>query len=226
MYVLVAVHCPSPGPVVLPMVRFGLPKPGGHGYLHNADSDPMHHQYRLSIPQWNPGPARRNLPRLLQRLVITSPTSRTNSSRSTGHFRASGLCLYPRTRGRGCTRGTWTLVTESGKGKGHSHVLAPSTSTILCASTDLLRRLHAHMLQHNVDCIGGDFNFSTVGDVFQDPEFFGSRPILSSQGLVLWRTRIASAQGFLIMPKRPYEWRVDSHDCYKFNNTDLALGPP
>ena len=25
-----------------------------------ADSDVMHHQYRLSVPQWNPGPARRN----------------------------------------------------------------------------------------------------------------------------------------------------------------------
>ena len=37
----------------------------------------------------------------------------------------------------------------------------------------MLRRLHAHMLQHNVDFIGGDFNmsaFSTVGDVFSDPE--------------------------------------------------------
>ena len=31
--------------------------------------------------------------------------------------------------------------------------------------------------------------------------------------------------GFLIMPKRPYEWRGDSHGCYKFNNADLALGP-
>ena len=31
--------------------------------------------------------------------------------------------------------------------------------------------------------------------------------------------------GFLIMPKRPYEWCVDSHDCYKFNNADLALRP-
>ena len=42
------------------------------------------------------------------------------------------------------------------------------------ASTDLLRRLHAHMTQHHVDFIGGDFNmsaFSTVGDVFADPEF-------------------------------------------------------
>ena len=50
---------PKPRPVVLPMVRFGLLKPDGHGYLHNADSDLMHHQYRLSILQWNPGPARR-----------------------------------------------------------------------------------------------------------------------------------------------------------------------
>ena len=27
------------------------------------------------------------------------------------------------------------------------------------------------------------------------------------------------------MPKRPYEWHVESHGCYKFNNADLALGP-
>ena len=36
------------------------------------------------------------------------------------------------------------------------------------ASTDLLRRLHAHMQQHNVDEVSGDFNmsaFSTVGGV-------------------------------------------------------------
>ena len=42
------------------------------------------------------------------------------------------------------------------------------------ASTDLLRRLHAHMAQCDVDFICGDFNvsaFSTVGDVFTDPEF-------------------------------------------------------
>ena len=41
-------------------------------------------------------------------------------------------------------------------------------------STSLLQRLYAHMVQHNVDFIGGDFNmsaFSTVGDVFSDPEF-------------------------------------------------------
>ena len=42
------------------------------------------------------------------------------------------------------------------------------------ASTDLLQFLHAKMLEHNVDFMGGDFNmsaFSTVSDVFSDPEF-------------------------------------------------------
>ena len=27
------------------------------------------------------------------------------------------------------------------------------------------------------------------------------------------------------MPKRPYEWRVDSHGCYKFDNAALGFGP-
>ena len=47
------------------MVRFGLPKPAGHGYLHNVDSDLLHHQYRLSVPQWDPGPARRHLTQII-----------------------------------------------------------------------------------------------------------------------------------------------------------------
>ena len=51
---------PEPRPVVLPVVRFGLPKPAGLGFLHNADSDFMHHQFRLCVLLWNPGPARRN----------------------------------------------------------------------------------------------------------------------------------------------------------------------
>ena len=83
------------------------------------------------------------------------------------------------------------------------------------------------MHQHNVDFIGGDFimsAFSTVGDVFSHPEF--SAPGNS----LLWRLGTLEEEnreciGCLIMPKRPYEWRVDSHGCYKFNNADLALGP-
>ena len=79
------------------------------------------------------------------------------------------------------------------------------------APTDLLRRLHGYMQQHNVDFIGGDFNmsaFSTVGDVFSDPEF--SAPGNS----FLWRLGALEEPnrertGFLIMPKRPYEWNVD-----------------
>ena len=42
------------------MVSFGQTKPAGLVHIHNADSDLMHHQFRLSILQWNPGPARRN----------------------------------------------------------------------------------------------------------------------------------------------------------------------
>ena len=66
------------------------------------------------------------------------------------------------------------------------------------ASTDLLRRLHGCMKQHNVDFIGGDFNmsaFSTVGDVFSDPAF--SAPGNSFQvDLVRWKNSTVSALGF------------------------------
>ena len=95
------------------------------------------------------------------------------------------------------------------------------------ASTELLQRLHGHMRERNVDFIGGDFNmsaFSTVGEVFSDTEF--SAPGNS----FLWRLGALEepnreCAGFLIMPKRPYEWRVDTHGCYKFDNATLGLGP-
>ena len=48
---------------ILPMVKFGQSKPDRLGYIDTVDSDLMHHQYhqyRLSVQQWNPGPARRN----------------------------------------------------------------------------------------------------------------------------------------------------------------------
>ena len=41
------------------MVKFGQSKPDGLGYIDTVDSDLMHHQYCLSVLQWNPGPARR-----------------------------------------------------------------------------------------------------------------------------------------------------------------------
>ena len=95
------------------------------------------------------------------------------------------------------------------------------------ASAELLQFFHAKMREHNVDFIGGDFNmsaFSTVGDVFSDPEFSApGRSCLWGLGALDEQHR--ECTGFLIMPKRPYEWRVDSHGCYKFDNAALGLGP-
>ena len=95
------------------------------------------------------------------------------------------------------------------------------------ASTDLLRRRHGNTQQHNVDFIGGDFNmsaFSTVGDVFSDPEF--SAPGNSFLwGLGALEEPNRERTGFLIMPKRPYDWSVDSHGCNKYDNAVLAFGP-
>ena len=95
------------------------------------------------------------------------------------------------------------------------------------ASTDFLRRLYGNMKQHNVDFTGGDFNmsaFSTVGDVFSDPEF--SEPRNSFLwGLGALEEPNRERTGFLIMPKRPYDWRVDTHGCYTFDNTALGFGP-
>ena len=95
------------------------------------------------------------------------------------------------------------------------------------ASTSLLRRLHAHTVQYNVDFFGGDFNmsaFSTVGEVFIDPEFAAPDNSLlwSLVGFVDARRECT---GFLIMAKRPYGWRDDDHGCYKCDNAELGFGP-
>ena len=83
------------------------------------------------------------------------------------------------------------------------------------------------MKQQNVDLIGCDFNISalsTVGDVFSDPEF--SAPGNSFLwGLGALEEQYRERTGFLIVPKRPYEWRVDSHGCCKFDNAALGFGP-
>ena len=50
----------EPRALVLPMVKFGQSKSSGPSPIATADSDLMHHQYCLSVLQWNPGPARRH----------------------------------------------------------------------------------------------------------------------------------------------------------------------
>ena len=82
------------------------------------------------------------------------------------------------------------------------------------------------MREHNVDFIGGDFNmsaFSTVGDVFTDAEFSApGNSLLWGLGALEEPNR--ERAGFLMMPKRPYEWRVHSNGCFKLDNATLGLG--
>ena len=151
------------------------------------------------------------------------------------------------------SKGTWGMVLLIVRGLLRRPSLSGSPTVTFCsvhihnvvakkrdASTELLQFLHAKMREHNVDFIGGDFNmsaFSTVSDVFSDPEF--SAPghsclwglgALEEQHLAIHfygglRMPNRECAAFLIMPKRPYEWRVDSHGCYKFDNAALGFGP-
>ena len=142
--------------------------------------------------------------------------------------------------GRATSKGTWCMVLLIVRGLLRRPSLSGTPTVTLCsvqihsvvakkrdASTDLLRRLHGYMTQHNVDFIGGDFNmsaFSTVGDVFSDPEF--SAPAKSFRwGLGELEESNRECTGFLIMPKRPYDWRVDPHGCYNSITLHLALDP-
>ena len=51
---------PKPNAVILPMINFGHSKTSGPSPVATVYSDIMHHQFRLSLFQWNLGPARRN----------------------------------------------------------------------------------------------------------------------------------------------------------------------
>ena len=199
---------PEPRPVVLPVVRFGLPKPAGLGHLHNADSDLVHHQFRLCVLQWNPGPARRNPTQIIAatcgriHAVISQEASDHVPHVSDQFIAYTGntdlaVLLNNDTfkpnpavyafQEASSSKDTCGMVLLIVRGLLRRPSLSGTPAVQFCsvhihnvvakkrdASTDLLRRLHAHMQQHNVDFIGGDFNmsaFSTVGDVFADPQF-------------------------------------------------------
>ena len=128
--------------------------------------------------------------------------------------------------------GTWGMILLIVRGLLRRPSLTGSPTVTFCsvhihnvvaekrdASTELLQFLHAKMREHNVDFIGGDFS-----DVFSDPEFSApGHSCLWALGALEEPNR--ECTGFLIMPKRQYEWRVDSHGCYKFDNALLGLGP-
>ena len=251
---------PEPRALVLPIVKFGQPKSDRLGHIDTVDSDLMHHQFRLSLLQWNPGPARKYL-------VILSPQHVGSSMRlfyrkpaimfrTSDQFMAFtdntdlAILLNKDTfepdlivltfKADSTSKGTSGMVLLIVRGLLRRPSITGSPTVIFCsahihnvvaknrdASTELLQFLHGYMREHNVDFIGGDFNmsaFSTVSDVFSDPEF--SAPGHSCLwGLGALDEQHRECTGFLIMPKRPYEWRVYSHGCYKFDNAALGLGP-
>ena len=101
-----------------------------------------YHQYRLSVLQWNSGPARRNPTRIV--------------AATCGRFHA----VLRQEASDHVLQVSDQFIAYTGP---HPHCCGKNRD----ASTDVLRRLHAHMTQHEVDFIGGDFNmsaFSTVGD--------------------------------------------------------------
>ena len=234
------------------MVSFGQPNSDRLGPIATVDSDLMHHQFRLSLLQWNPGPARRNPTNIVSaacgkfHAVILQEAS-DHVPHISDQFRVYtdnmdlAILLNKDTfepdpfvisfKVESTSKSTWGMVLLIVRGLLRRPSLSGTPTVTFCsvhihnvvakkrdASTELLQFLHAKMREHNVDFIGGDFNmsaFSTVSDVFSDPEF--SAPGHSC----LWGLGAVDEQhrectGFLIMPKRPYEWRVDSHGCYKF----------
>ena len=252
---------PKPKAVILPMVNFGQPKSSGPSPIATADSDIMHHQFRLSPLQWNPGPARRNYSNIvsaacgkfhaiiLQEASDHVPHISDQFMAYTGNTDLAILLnkdtFEPETfvltfKADSTSKNTWGMVLLIVRALLRRPSLSGTPTVTFCsghihnvvakkrdASTELLQFLHAKMLEHNVDFIGGDFNmsaFSTVSDVFSDPEF--SAPGHSCLwGLGALDEQHRECTGFLIMPKRPYEWRVDSHGCYKLDNSALGLGP-
>ena len=243
------------------MVNFGQPKSSGLCPIATAVSDLMHHQFRLSLLQWNPGPARRNpsnivsaacgrfhavnlqeasdhVPHISDHLIAYTDNTDLAILFNKDTFEPDPTVLT--FKADSTSKNTWGMVLLIVRALLRRPSLSGTPTVTFCtvhihnvvakkhdASTELLQFLHAKMLEHNVDFISGDFNtsaFSTVSDVFSDPEF-------SAAGhSCLWRLGALDEQhreciGFLIMPKRPYEWRVDSHGCYKLDNAALGLGP-
>ena len=256
-----SVPFPKPRALVLPLVHFGQSKPEGHTGLDTADSDLMHHQFRLSLLQWNPGPAHKHPTNIVSaacgkfHAVILQEASDHVPHISDQFIAYTGntdlaILLNKDTiepdptvnsfKADSTSKGTWGMILLIVRGFLRRPSLTGSTTVTFCsghihnvvakkrdASTDLLQRLHGYMREHNVDFIGGDFNmsaFSLVGDVFTDEEFSApGNSLLWGLGALEEPNR--ECAGFLIMPKRPYEWRVHSHGCYKFDNALLGLGP-
>ena len=253
---------PKPRALVLPLVHFGESKPEGHNGLDTADSDLMHHQFRLSLLQWNPGPVRRNPTNIvsaacgkfhaviLQEASDHVPHISDQFMAYTGNtdfaillnkdtFEPDPIVLTFKVDST--SKGTWCVVLLIVRGLLRRPSLSGSPTVTFSslhihnvvakkrdASTELLQRLHGYMREHHVDFIDGDFNmsaFSTVGDVFTNDEFSApGNSLLWGLGALEEPNRECAS--FIIIPKRPYEWRVHSHGSYKFDNAAAWLWTP
>ena len=186
-----SVPFPKPRALVLPLVHFGQSKPEGHTGLDTADSDLMHHQFRLSLLQWNPGQARKHPTNIVSaasgkfHAVILQEASDLAVLLNKDTFEPDPIVIT--FKADATSRGTWGMILFIVRGLLRRPSLTGSPTVTFCsvqihnvvakkrdASTDLLQRLHGFLREYTVDFIGGDFNmsaFSTVGDVFTDEEF-------------------------------------------------------
>ena len=199
---------PKPRVLVLPMISFGQPKSDRLGPIATVDSDLMHHQFRLSLLQWNPGPARRNptnivsaacgkfhavilqeasdhVPHISEQFRVYTDNMDLAILLNKDTFEPDPIVLT--FKADSTSKSTWSMVLLIVRGLLRRHSLSGTPTVTFCsvhihnvvakkrdASTELLQFLRAKMREHNVDFIGGDFNmsaFSTVSDVFSDPEF-------------------------------------------------------
>ena len=192
----------------------------------------MHHQYRLSVLQWNPGPARRkpaaacgrfhavtlqeasdHVPHISDQFIAHTANTDLAILLNKDTFEPDPMVLA--FREKSTSKNSWGMVLLIVRALLRRPSLSGTSTVTFCsvhihnvvakkrdASTELLQRLHGYMKQHNVDFIVGDFNmsaFSTVGDVFSDPEF--SAPGNSFLwDLVHWNSSTVSALGSSLCP--------------------------
>ena len=97
---------PKPRALVLPMVNFGQHKSNRLGHIDTVDSDLMHHQFRLSLLQWNPARRAEILPTLSPLPVVSS--MRLFFKKPVIMFRTSSISS-------GRTPTTWTSLSCSTK---------------------------------------------------------------------------------------------------------------
>ena len=180
---------PKPRALVLSMVRFGQAKPDGLRHIDTADNDPRHHQYRLSVLQWNPGPARKNptniiaatcrtfqavilqeasdhVPHITDQFIAYTGNTDLAILLNKDTFEPDPMVLA--LKEDSTSKGTWGMVRLIVRSLLRRPSLSGTPTVTFCsvhihnvvakkrdASTDLLRRLHGYMQQHNVDFIGG-----------------------------------------------------------------------